>query len=164
VIILTILVKEIMKEPLYLNENESINKAIEVFKVHKISGAPVINNENQFVGIISEEDIIKTLITHDDTIHIDLPSPLDLIELPFKTFKKLEEYREDIDKALSSKIKDIMNTDVITISGDATINEASKLMVKHKIKRLPVVDCGALIGIITRHDIIEALCNNCDKL
>ena len=155
---MTTTVKSIMKKPILLNENDNISDAIELFKTHNISGAPVVNNNNYFVGVVSEEDIIKTLITRNSEINIILPSPFDLIEIPLKTTLKLEEYRKDIENAMKTKISEIMVKDVITITPDTTINEASKIMVKNKVKRLPIVEDGGLVGIITRHDILEALC------
>ncbi len=153
-----IYVENVMKKPpIVVNQNNSIMEAIELFRKHKISGAPVVDDDNNLVGIISESDIIKTLTTHDDDINLILPSPFDLIELPLKTTLKIEEFKEDIEKALKTKIKEVMTKDVITISPDASINEAANIMVKKNIKRLPVVKDNKLVGIITRGDLMEVL-------
>ncbi|NPA62611.1 MAG: CBS domain-containing protein [Methanococci archaeon] len=152
------LVKEIMKKPITVKENDDLTDVIKLFREKRISGAPVLNDEGELVGIISESDIIKTLTTHDEDLNLILPSPLDLIELPLKTAIKIEEFKEDLEKALKTKVKDVMTKDVVVAKPEMTINDAAKLMVEHKIKRLPVVDeNGKLIGIITRGDIIEAL-------
>jgi CBS domain-containing protein len=52
----------------------------------------------------------------------------------------------------SSKVEDIMSSDLITISSDATSKEAVRLMAKHQIRRLPVVEEGKLIGIVSLGD------------
>lgn len=52
----------------------------------------------------------------------------------------------------SSKVEDIMSSDLITISPDATSKEAVRLMAKHQIRRLPVVEEGKLIGIVSLGD------------
>ncbi|NOZ83124.1 MAG: CBS domain-containing protein [Euryarchaeota archaeon] len=52
------------------------------------------------------------------------------------------------------KVRDIMSADLKTISPDSTVTEASKLMVKYNIRRLPVIDKGKLVGIITNKDIL----------
>ncbi|WP_421077436.1 CBS domain-containing protein [Methanothermococcus sp. Ax23] len=150
-------VDSVMKKPIVVNQNNDIRDVIKLFREHKISGAPVIDDDRNLVGIISESDIIKTLTTHDEKFNIVLPSPFDLIELPLKTTLKIEEFREDIEKALKTKVKDIMTKDVIVISPEASINEAAEVMTKNKIKRLPVIKNGELVGIITRGDLIEAL-------
>ncbi|MEM4152835.1 MAG: CBS domain-containing protein [Candidatus Pacearchaeota archaeon] len=55
---------------------------------------------------------------------------------------------------LYAKVEDIMTPDVITISPNASLDEAADVMFQHKIKKLPVVDKGKLLGIITATDII----------
>lgn len=50
-------------------------------------------------------------------------------------------------------VKDWMTRDVVTISSDMTLPEAHRLMIDRKIRRLPVVDHGRLVGIVTRGDI-----------
>ncbi|RLE44080.1 hypothetical protein DRJ19_01285 [Candidatus Woesearchaeota archaeon] len=52
------------------------------------------------------------------------------------------------------KVKDIMSKNVITITPDALLEDAAALMAKHKVKRLPVVKDGLLVGIITASDVI----------
>jgi CBS domain-containing protein len=51
-------------------------------------------------------------------------------------------------------VEEIMSKDVVTIAPDKTVEEAVNLMIKHKIKKLPVVDADELVGIITASDII----------
>ncbi|EHP84386.1 CBS domain-containing protein [Methanotorris formicicus] len=150
-------VRDVMKKPIIVNPNDDIRDVIRLFREHKISGAPVVE-DGELVGIISESDIVKTITTHNESIGLILPSPLDLIELPLRTTLKIEEFKEDIKKALKTKVKDVMTRDVIVISPDEGINNAAKLMIENNIKRLPVVKDGKLVGIVTRGDIIEALC------
>ena len=53
-----------------------------------------------------------------------------------------------------TKIAEIMSPEVVTVAPDSTVEQAVDLMVKHKIKKLPVVDGDKLMGIITASDII----------
>ncbi|MEO2117409.1 MAG: CBS domain-containing protein [Methanocaldococcus sp.] len=152
------LIKDIMKKPIVVYEDNDLTDVIKLFREKKISGAPVLNKDGKLVGIISESDIVKTLITHNEDLNLILPSPLDLIELPLKTALKIEEFKEDLKNALKTKVKDVMTKKVVVAKPDMTINDAAKLMVENNIKRLPVVDDdGNLIGIVTRGDLIEAL-------
>ncbi len=152
------LIKDIMKKPIVVYEDNDLTDVIKLFREKKISGAPVLNKDGKLVGIISESDIVKTLITHNEDLNLILPSPLDLIELPLKTALKIEEFKEDLKNALKTKVRDVMTKKVVVAKPDMTINDAAKLMVENNIKRLPVVDDeGNLIGIVTRGDLIEAL-------
>ncbi|MFA0834196.1 MAG: CBS domain-containing protein [Methanobacterium formicicum] len=125
---------------------------------NKISGAPVMNKEDQLVGIISEGDIMRLLEIHSPHIRLILPSPLDLIELPVRMKYEMDEIAEDMNKAASVLIGEIMTKKVVTIDPDSDISDAAQLMDTHDVKRLPVVDSdGKMVGIITRGDIIGAM-------
>lgn len=59
-------------------------------------------------------------------------------------------------KSLETKVKEVMSSDLKTIDKDADIKQAAKLMASHVIRRLPVVEKGKLIGIVTIDDIMRA--------
>lgn len=124
----------------------------------KISGAPVVDKEDKLVGIISEGDIMRLIEVHSPHINLILPAPLDLIELPVRMKYEIDEIAEDMNKAASLLIGEIMTKKVVTIDPDSDISDAAQLMDTHDVKRLPVVDsAGKMVGIITRGDIIGAM-------
>ena len=149
-------VEDIMqKEVIKFNELDKIVDVAQSFRENKISGAPVVNEENHVVGVISEGDIMRLIEIHSPKINLILPAPLDLIELPLKMKYELDEVAEDMQKAGSTVIDQIMTKKVIKVKINSSIPDAAKLMDSHKIKRLPVVDDESkLVGIITRGDII----------
>ncbi len=53
------------------------------------------------------------------------------------------------------KAKDIMSTQLVTISGDVSVEEAARLMASRKIKKLPIVENGKLVGIVTSTDVMR---------
>ena len=59
-------------------------------------------------------------------------------------------------KSLETKVREVMSSDLKTIEKDANIKQAAKLMASHVIRRLPVVEKGKLIGIVTIDDIMRA--------
>jgi CBS domain-containing protein len=125
---------------------------------NKISGAPVVDKEGKLAGIISEGDIMRLIEVHSPHINLILPAPLDLIELPVRMKYEIDEIAEDMNKAASLLIGEIMTKKVVTIDPDSDISDAAQLMDTHDVKRLPVVDsAGKMVGIITRGDIIGAM-------
>jgi CBS domain-containing protein len=146
------------KDVVKFNELDKIVDVAQSFRDNKISGAPVVDDENKVVGVISEGDIMKLIEVHSPKINLILPAPLDLIELPVRMKYELDEVAEDMQRAGSTVIDQIMTKKIITISPDASISDAAEMMDKHKIKRLPVVNGeGKLIGLVTRGDIIGAM-------
>jgi CBS domain-containing protein len=146
------------KDVIKFHELDKIVDVAQSFRENKISGAPVVDDKNKVVGVISEGDIMRLIEVHSPKINLILPAPFDLIELPLRMKYELDEIAEDMEKAGSTVIDQIMTRKIVKIGPNASISDAAELMDSHKIKRLPVVDNeGKLIGIITRGDIIGAM-------
>jgi CBS domain-containing protein len=146
------------KEVIKFQIDERIVDVAGKLRENKISGAPVVDKEDKLVGIISEGDIMRLIEVHSPHINLILPAPLDLIELPVRMKYEMDEIAEDMNKAASLLIGEIMTKKLVTIGPDADISDAAQLMDTHDVKRLPVVDSdGKMVGIITRGDIIGAM-------
>ncbi|MDP2836391.1 MAG: CBS domain-containing protein [Methanobacteriaceae archaeon] len=146
------------KEVITLRKVEKIEEAARILREKKISGAPVVDEDNKMIGIVSEGDIMRLLEFHSPNLNLILPSPLDLIELPIRMKAEYDEISAGLKKASLVRVHEIMTKKLITISPEKSISDAAEQMDMHKVKRLPVLDDkGNLIGIITRGDIIGAL-------
>jgi len=146
------------KEIIKFNVDDRIIDVEGSLRENKISGAPVVDKEGKLAGIISEGDIMRLIEVHSPHINLILPAPLDLIELPVRMKYEIDEIAEDMNKAASLLIGEIMTKKVVTIDPDSDISDAAQLMDTHDVKRLPVVDsAGKMVGIITRGDIIGAM-------
>lgn len=145
-------------EVIRFHANDRIIDVAQTLREKKISGAPIVDDQLQVIGVVSEGDIMRMVEVHSPRINLILPAPLDLIELPLRMKHEFDEIAEDMERASSVLVGDIMTKHVITIHGDEDLADAAALMDNHKIKRLPVVDSkGRLIGIVTRGDIIGAM-------
>ncbi len=87
-------------------------------------GSLVVLKRGKVVGIITERDFLERVVRSG------------------KAGKK------------KLKVKDIMSKNIVSITPEALLEDAAALMTRHKIKRLPVVKNGRLVGIITASDII----------
>ena len=163
------LVKDVMvKDVITLKPEDTVRQASKKFAENNISGAPVVNNEKNVVGILSEADILKMLETHYTKGGVVfLPTPFDLIEIPFmEVVREVEVYKgaKDMLKDIGSTlVSDGMKKRVITVKPDKSVEDAAGLMVSKKVNRLPVVENNELVGIITRGDIIKALTQKEEK-
>lgn len=106
-----------------------------VFELHQFHHIPVVD-EDRLVGIVSDRDVLRELSPNVDSVRAD--------NRALNTLKK--------------KAHQIMSRRVITISPDDTIEEAAALMLQKKLNCLPVLQhYGALIGIVTKTDLLEIL-------
>jgi len=113
----------------------------------RVSGLPVINAGGELVGLVTEGDCLRRAETGTETKRSGwrsfLAAPATLAE----------EYV----RSHGRKVADVMTRDLLTIGEDTDIEEIVHLMEKHQIKRLPVVRDGAVIGIVSRANIVQAL-------
>ncbi|MCE5215226.1 MAG: CBS domain-containing protein [Methanobacterium sp.] len=138
--------------------DDKISDVAQILRDNKISGAPIVDDNLKVIGIISEGDIMRLLEVHSPRLNLILPSPLDLIELPIRMKYEMDEIAEDMNRAASVLIGEIMTKKVFTIKAEDDISDAAQFMDTHSVNRLPVVDEeGKLIGIVTRGDIISAM-------
>jgi CBS domain-containing protein len=111
------------------NENQNIQEVINTMLKHKISGAPVINNQNELVGIISEKDCLNVLI---DEAYYNIP----------RTDRLVQDY---------------MSKELHTVDADMDLIQVAKSFINSNFRRYPVVNRqGKLVGQISRKDILKA--------
>lgn len=146
------------KNVIKFHADDKIIDVAQSLRDNKISGVPIVDDNLKVVGIVSEGDIMRLLEVHSPRINLILPAPLDLIELPIRMKYEMDEVAEDMNRAASVLIGEIMTKDVLSIKEDDDISDAAQLMDTHSINRLPVLNKeGKLVGIITRGDVIGAM-------
>nr|WP_321497486.1 CBS domain-containing protein [uncultured Methanolobus sp.] len=150
-------VKDVMNTDVVTCSSETpIREVAQLLKQKKISGLPVVD-DGKVVGIVSEGDILKLLEVPEHS-GLWLPSPFEVIEVPIRQLLNWEETKDMLEDFGSKPVKEIMTKGAYAIGPDASIEDASTVLSKHKINRLPVVDeDGTLVGIVTRGDIIGGL-------
>ena len=152
------LVKDYMKTKIRkVKPRDSIFKVAEIFSKYHISGAPVVRGK-KVVGVITGSDIIRFMKLDLSKTHSEFavePHTISILVLALvKDQLGIKERLENLSKILA---KDLMTREVIAIGPDESILEAATKLDEHKIERLPVVENGKLIGIISRSDLIRAL-------
>ncbi|WP_367278994.1 CBS domain-containing protein [Methanospirillum sp.] len=122
----------------------------------RIGGLPVMDG-GRLVGMVTETDLLKLLMTKGPSDDLWLPSPLEVIEIPIREFINWERTKEALTDIGSKKVGAIMSSPAIVITPEDDIEAAASLMFQKKIDRLAVVSEGTLMGIITRQDIVWAV-------
>jgi len=107
---------------------ENIEKVIDGLIKYRISGAPVVNDKNELIGVISEGDCIKHI---SDSRYYNMP---------------LE----------NSTVEKLMVKNVETIDGNMNIFDAANKFLESKRRRFPIVENGKLVGQISQKDILKA--------
>ncbi len=151
-------VRDVMNpEVVTCQADDPLSTASRLLRENGISGMPVMDR-GEVVGILSESDLLKVLAEGDEEQgQLWLPSPLEIIEVPIRDLLFWERRNSRARDVSKMKVSDVMRKNPHLISPEATIEEAAEAMTRHRINRLPVVEDGRLIGIVTRGDIISGL-------
>ena len=119
--------KLLAREIISINENDTIYDAIKLLSKNKIGALPVINNQKQLCGIVSERDIIHA-ISENKEIKFSL-----------------------------SHINSIMTSKIITCNKDTKSNVLMEMMTTNKIRHIPILENNLLIGIVSIGDVVKRL-------
>jgi len=150
-------VSEIMTpDPLTVQADASVREAARIMREHHIGGLPVLKG-TLLVGMVTDSDLLALLSTRPPSEDLWLPSPLEIIEVPIREFINWEKTKSALADIGTMPVSRVMSEPPITIGGEAAIEDAAALMLREGIVRLPVVRDSALVGIVTRSDIVQGL-------
>ncbi len=125
-------IEEIMtRDVVTCDASDRVNKVLDMMRDSGYSGLPVLKN-GKLVGVITRKDIIKA------------------------GYARLEREDEKGAKKKAPKVEALMSTPPITVSPSDEIRKAMEIIVERNIGRLPVVENGRLVGIVSRDDIVKA--------
>jgi len=131
---------------------DTVEHVLRVMNETELTGVPVVTPGGRCVGIITESDLVMT--GEDADLH--LPHYFELFG-GFVFLESLGHFEERLRKATAALARDLMTEDPVTIEPSATVQEAARLISRSKHNRLPVVEHGRLVGVVTRVDVLEAL-------
>jgi CBS domain-containing protein len=113
---------------------------------------PVVNDGGRCVGIVTEADLVLS----EEGADLHLPHYIALFG-GVVFLEPLKRFESRLKKAFASKVKDMMTSDPVTIGPDASVEEAGRVIAERRHNRLPVVEHGRLVGVVTRVDVLDAL-------
>ena len=115
--------------------DQNMDEVLDLLLKKRIAGGPVVDKNNNLVGVISEGDCLKQVIKG----------------------------KYDNEPSLSGLVRDYMAVDVKIVSPDLNILEVAEMFLKLRLRRFPVIENGKLIGQISQKDVMRAMINLYDK-
>ncbi len=125
----------------------SVREIAKLMYTRHISGVPVIDGEKRVIGIVGEGDLLG---------HADIAGERHRTWW-LDAFVNSNALAREYIKTHGRVASDVMTPTVIMVAPTASIVEIAKILERHRIKRLPVVDGDKLVGIVTRGDLLQAL-------
>lgn len=140
--------RDIMSTKVVTVSPETSVRDIAALMVEKhVSGLPVLNDNGTLVGMISEGDLLRRPELGTEKHRRRWAS----------FFSGADEQAREFTKSHGLRAGDVMTAQVLHVSEDTSLGDVVNLMEKHRIKRLPVLRDGKLVGIVSRVDLLRAL-------
>lgn len=148
----TWLAREIMsRDVITVKKDTDIHEAGRLLIRHKISGMPVVDDDNHVIGMITEADLLTMAGIPKGHVFND-------VVMKYVLGKPTPHHRE------GKKVADVMSAHVITAHPETSAKEIASILDKKRIKRVPVVDNeNRLLGIVSRGDIVRVFCEESEK-
>lgn len=140
------------RDPVTVTPETPVEAVIRLLQEHAVPGLPVVNEGGRCVGIVTEADLV---ISEEDA-DLHLPHFLNLFG-GMVFVEPLKRFEGRLRKAFASTVADMMTPDPVTIEASATAHEAAREIAEGGHNRLPVVEHGQLVGVVTRVDVLQAL-------
>lgn len=125
----------------------TLSQAIDTMVQAHISGLPVIAEDGRLAGILSEGDLLRRPELGTEKAGASWFSAL------FKAGHLAQAYAQTHGR----RVDEVMTRDVVVIAPNERLEEAVLLMEQHGIKRLPVVENGRVVGLLSRADLVRTL-------
>ncbi len=113
----------------------------------RISGVPVVNTEGDVLGIVSESDLLHRAELATEEKH----------KWWLKIFAHPDQLARSYAKSHGLRAVDVMSRPVVSVDAEQELADVAQVLDRSKIKRVPVLKDGALVGVITRADLVRAL-------
>ena len=130
---------------------DTLLNAARVMRDRKVSGVPVVGPNGAVVGILSERDIVERLRVSAGVVQYR--GILDLVVEAADG--RMDRLQRCVRTLKATKVGEAMTRRPITIEPDEPLSEAARLLHQSEIHRVPVVDDGRLVGILTREDLLR---------
>ena len=135
---------------------DTVRQAVIKMALDNVTGAPVVDNRNHVLGVISQTDILQLILKYQDKLDEEIHSE-HLLSQPMDTDNQSADMTL-INKEFSGmKVEDIMVRSTLYTTPDAEIVEALRMMMKMDVNRLPVLEQGILVGTVSRSAVIFAI-------
>ena len=139
-----------VRDVVTVKPDDEVAEAVKLLAEYDISALPVVDDGSNVVGIISEADLL-----HRQEIATEKHRPWWLEAVtPASTLAG------EFAKSHGRRVAEIMSTDVISAAEETPLGEIATMLERHRIKRVPVLRGGKLVGIVSRSNLIEALASS----
>eukprot|EP00850_Spirogloea_muscicola_P009188 SM000051S17548 [mRNA] locus=s51:256584:259043:+ [translate_table: standard] len=136
-----------------VKKSTTVDEALEALVDNRITGMPVVDDNGRLIGVVSDYDLLAL-----DTISGDKPAAATgLFPQAGSSWKAFKEIQKLLLKTRGTTVGDVMTPSPLVVRSMTNLEDAARLLLEYKYRRLPVVDdTGKLVGLLTRGNVVRA--------
>ena len=138
------------RDPITVDPEVSVTAAAHLMVDNGVGALPVIADE-KLVGIVTEGDLIM------QDVKLEFPTYIHLLDGMIMYPPATARFEDELRKAVAASVKAVMTKDVITVQTGTSIEDVATLFVERNVSRIPVLDGGKLVGIVSKSDVVRSL-------
>src|SRR5262249_46367691 len=143
-----------LRDVVTVRPDANVAEAIKLLAEHDVSALPVVDQADNLVGVLSEADLI-----HRAEIGTEKHRPWWL-----EAVTGASTLAEEFAKSHGKKVREVMTAGVISVNEETPLSEIAALFERKRIKRVPVVKDGKLVGIVSRSNLTQALASAAGRI
>lgn len=148
--------KDIMtRDVITVKPGANVEELARLLMKHRISGVPVVDDEEQIIGIVTENDLIRK----NKRLHI--PTVIRLFDAYLLVGSKSME--KEIANMAATTVEEICTREVVSINEETSLDEIATIMAEQHIHLLPVLSGRKVIGIVGKADVVRSMTNEASK-
>jgi len=136
-----------VRDVVTVRPDTQVADAVKLLGEHDVSALPVVDGHGHLIGIISESDLIHRVEIGTEKHH---PWWLEAVS-------GAAALAEDFAKSHGKTVDEVMTTEVVSAAEDMPLSEVAALLERKRIKRVPIVRHGKLVGVISRSNLVQAV-------
>ncbi|MGC1351434.1 MAG: CBS domain-containing protein [Xanthobacteraceae bacterium] len=139
-----------VRDVVTVRPDDTVADAVRLLAEHDVSALPVVDIDDNVVGVISEADLV-----HREEIGTEKHRSWWLEAMtPASTLAG------EFAKSHGRRVEEVMSTDVVSAAEDTPLGEIATILKRYRIKRVPILRGGKLVGIVSRSNLIQALASS----
>ena len=128
----------------------SIRDLVEILGKHRINGTPVVDENEDLAGIVTEADIV------DQCRKLHIPSFFSFLD-GIIFLENPDVLEKEIKKMSGTTVGDICTREVKTVTPDTPVQDIATIMAENHIQTIPVMDGDRLAGVVGRWDVVRSI-------
>jgi CBS domain-containing protein len=139
---------KVMTDAVTVTPDTTLAEAARVMLAKQVGSVQVVDNAGRLVGMLTESDLLRqSPLSSDDGLHVSW----------LKAFLKDAPFTMDFSGAHNRLVRDVMSENPVSVEPEDQLAAVAEIMRRMKVKRLPVVQDGTLVGVVGIADLLDAI-------